>query len=381
MVLLSVLLALAALEGIVRLFGMVPPMEQDASSGLRSLLTFDQILETKYIPGASARIKSPYGEFDVAYRVNEFGLRGSQIAPKREDEKLVLVLGNSFVEGWGVEEETTFVSVAQGVVRDKRKSLNSAPVRIVNGGVSGYGAAQLYLNLQRIWPAVSPDVVVLAIVGTMVNSDYKYLSSARINPEGIATGLSASAILSGGTPQTFAQQPASSKWLDYLSRYLATVRLVRNRFANEAAMNEIKAGDPVTDLLAAYRADRVTLGKIFEPTLRHVSAIGEFAQSKGAKFILLYLPMPFQLSDNAWDVGRKAYRLSKLPAPDGELDVIRSFCLARRLECLFPTDMLREALASQGKREIYFHYDFHMTSEGNRILGTWLGNELAKSVQ
>src|SRR5262249_28944355 len=217
--------------------------------------------------------------------------------------------------------------------------------------------------------------------GTMVNSDYKYLSIAHKDPNGISTGLSASAVLSGGTPQAITQQSSSRGWLDYLSGHLATVRLVRSRFANEAAMDKIKAGDPATDMLAGYRADRARLGKMSEPTLKHIAATVEFAHQKGAKFILLYLPMPFQLSDTAWDVGRQAYRLSKVQAPDGELEVIKSFCLARKLECLFPTEMLRDALASQGKKEIYFRYDFHMTPEGNRILGGWFANELSKSIQ
>jgi hypothetical protein len=85
--------------------------------------------------------------------------------------------------------------------------------------------------------------------------------------------------------------------------------------------------------------------------------------------------MPFQISDRAWDQGRKAYRLSN-QANDSEIFVIKSFCATQNLDCLFPNKVLQEAIESKGAREIYYSYDFHLTVEGNRVLGFWLGKQL-----
>lgn len=378
--LLAVGVSLAALEGLVRWFGLAPVQSTAPDHGLKSLVTFDQTLETRYIPNVSIKITSPWKEYDVTYRTNQLGLRGSDFPQKQPGELRILAVGNSFVEGWGVEENQTFTSVAGNVLRaSSEKTGHPRPIRIVNGGISGYGAAQAYLNSRELWSAVSPDVVLMAYIGTMVSADAKYLKSAGRDRNGIAQGLSADAVLQGGTGEAAESQTRLMPWVETASRWSALIRLVRNRFANEAEINRIKIGDPASDLLAVYRPDS-DAQQLLQPTLQHVSALAELARKKDARFILLYLPMPFQLSDAAWDQGRKAYRLAG-KGNDREIAAVKSFCSAQHLDCLFPDELLREAIAAKGARDIYYSYDFHLTVEGNRILGSWLGDQVGQLVQ
>jgi hypothetical protein len=379
--LLAVAVSLAALEGLVRWFALAPPQSAGADQGLKTLVTFDQTLETRYIPNVSTKITSPWKEYDVTYRANQLGLRGSDFPQKQPGELRVLAVGNSFVEGWGVQESQTFMSIAENVLRSTGgKTDHPRPVRIVNGGISGYGAAQVYLNSRRLWPAVEPDIVLMAYIGTMVSADYKYLKSAAKDRDGIAQGLSADAVLQGGTGETAESASRTvMPWMETGSRWSALVRLVRNRFANEAEINRIRIGDPHSDLLAVYRTDS-DAQRMLQPTLQHVSALADLTHKNGARFIFLYLPMPFQLSDRAWDQGRKAYRLSG-GGNDLEREAISSFCMVQKLDCLFPDDVLREAISSKGARSIYYSYDFHLTVEGNRVLGSWLGTQIEQLLQ
>jgi hypothetical protein len=381
-VLLAIAISLAALEGLVRLFGLAPPQPTAADQGLKSLVTFDQVLETRYIPNVSIRITSPWKEYDVTYQTNQLGLRGNDVPPKQPGELRILAVGNSFVEGWGVEGNQTFTSVAESVLRSSSAATDHPrPIRIVNGGISGYGAAQVYLNSRGLWPAVAPDVVLMAYIGTMVSADYKYLKIAAKDRNGLAQGLSADALLLGGSSET--AEPSGSRtampWVETAARWSALIRLVRNRFANEAEINRIKPGDPYSDLLAVYRTGS-DAQRMLQPTLQHVSALAELSRKNGARFIFLYLPMPFQLSDGAWDRGRQAYRLTG-ERDDHEITAVKSFCTEQNLDCLFPDDVLRQAIAASGPRNIYYSYDFHLTVEGNRILGTWLGNQIAHLIQ
>jgi hypothetical protein len=375
--LLAIALSVVALEGLVRWFALAPPPAAAADQGLKTLVTFDQTLETRYIPNVSTRIASPWKEYDVTYRTNQLGLRGGDVPAKQPGELRVLAVGNSFVEGWGVEENQTFTRVAENVLRSAGEKADPArSVRIVNGGISGYGAAQVNLNSRRLWPAVAPDVVLLAYIGTMVSADSKYLKSAAKDRDGIAQGLSADAVLQGGSAETAEPISRLMSWMAAGSRWSALLRLVHNRLANEAEINRIRIGDPNSDLLAAYRSDS-DAQRMLQPTLQHVSALADFSRKNGARFILLYLPMPFQLSDQAWDQGRKAYRLSG--AGNGqEREAIASFCTAQKLDCLFPDDVLREAISREGARSIYYSYDFHLTVEGNRVLGAWLGAQIGQ---
>ena len=195
--LIGILVGLAILELAVRLFNLAPLSEASFGGGLKAILEFDPVLETRYIPRSETRIVSPYGEFDVTYHINSLGLRDSEVAKKPADEFRVLVAGNSFVEGWGVKDEDEFVRVAEGGMNQQRGE-EAKHVRLVNAGIAAYGAAQSYLQVKKIWNEVDPDMVILVVVGTMVNSDFKFLKLARHDADGIAQGLSAEALLSGG---------------------------------------------------------------------------------------------------------------------------------------------------------------------------------------
>src|SRR5262245_66553477 len=103
---LSILIALLAAETVVRVGKLAPPAGP-APSPLESVIGFDSKLGTRYKAGASTTVKSQYGEFEVQYRFNELGLRDRPLA--EGGSARVLVLGNSLVEGWGVEEQEGFV--------------------------------------------------------------------------------------------------------------------------------------------------------------------------------------------------------------------------------------------------------------------------------
>ena len=179
--LIAILVGLAILDLAVRFFNLAPFSEASLGGGLKAILEFDPVLETRYIPRSETRIVSPYGEFDVTYHINSLGLRDSEVAKKPADEFRVLVAGNSFVEGWGVKDEDEFVRVAEGVMNQQRGD-EAKHVRLVNAGIAAYGAAQSYLQVKKIWNEIDPDMVILVVVGTMVNSDFKFLKSGAMMP-------------------------------------------------------------------------------------------------------------------------------------------------------------------------------------------------------
>jgi hypothetical protein len=371
-------IALAALELAVRVFNLAPTDgTAKAAGGLKAILQFDTVLETRYAPHSATRIISPYGEFDVSYRINGLGLRGAELPKngKPPDELRVLVAGNSFVEGWGVNEDDEFIRIAERAAN--AKTAGGKRVRLVNAGISAYGAAQSYLQAKAIWSDVEPDMVLLVLVGTMVNSDDRFLKQARLDDHGIAEGLSADAVLAGGTALA-AEHSAVPPLLAALADHSAIARLVAQRLANRAAMDRIKVGDPASDMLAAYRAGPDLLERMYEPTLKHVAALAELARAHGKPFVLVHLPMAFQVSATSWDQGRKAYRMEERIYDSNEEALVKAFCRAHAMQCLFADEAIRAEAQRAGAPPLYFRYDFHFTPSGNRFLGNWLGRELAR---
>jgi len=90
-------------------------------------------------------------DFAVTVEVNSHGLRDEEIKPKG-DRKRLLVLGDSFGWGYGVELEDRFDSLLDTRLSDWQ---------IVNASVSGYGTDQQYLFLQDQGLALEPDAILL----------------------------------------------------------------------------------------------------------------------------------------------------------------------------------------------------------------------------
>lgn len=82
-------------------------------------------------------------------RINSMGLRGGEISEK-EDKKILLV-GDSFVFGYGVEEDQSVSS----------RLAEELGVEVVNGGVWGFGPDAEYLMAEKLVGKLKPDYLVV----------------------------------------------------------------------------------------------------------------------------------------------------------------------------------------------------------------------------
>lgn len=377
----SILIALGVAEGVVRIALPAPPPRPDhVERALPGILLFDPELETRYQPNAQTRIRSQYGEFDIRYEINELGLRDRSLSRNALPQLRVLALGNSFVEGWGVSDEDSFLRIAERRLADRPERESTRSIRLVNGGISGYGAAQSYLFFQRLLDKVRPDLVVFFYVSTMVYEDHRFLARAEKDPAGLAMGLSIDALLQDGGPPSQASSPhgvADLPAVQLAAEYSALARLLAARFSNRLDQQRIAAGDPQTDLLAGLRADPETLPELHRPSLQHVRAIARLSATARLPFLLVHLPLPHQLSPYEWDRGRTAYRLEEKIYPAQDRAVVSEFCRLERLQCLAAHDVLQKGAArSKADPKLFYDYDFHLNATGNQLLGEWLQDQL-----
>jgi lysophospholipase L1-like esterase len=87
--------------------------------------------------------------------INARGLRGAEPATPRPARR-ILCLGDSITFGYGVGDDETYPA-ALG------RALAARGVEVVNGGVTGYTSHQSWKLLQRVGPALRPDVVTVCI--------------------------------------------------------------------------------------------------------------------------------------------------------------------------------------------------------------------------
>ena len=95
--------------------------------------------------------------FRTRVRINDKGLRGRDYPYERmAGRRRVLVLGDSFVFGFGVEQEETFTSVLENLL---------PATDVLNAGVSGYGTDQELLWFRGEGVRYRPDLVILLMSG------------------------------------------------------------------------------------------------------------------------------------------------------------------------------------------------------------------------
>ena len=112
-------------------------------------------------PANFTEIRKSYNEFEYTFKTNSQGLRYPDISLEKQDpdEIRVLVLGDSFVEGVGVEADETFHAKLEKTYRDK---LNK-PVYFINAGLRGTGPVQQANLLNNIGMKYHPDKVLLCV--------------------------------------------------------------------------------------------------------------------------------------------------------------------------------------------------------------------------
>ncbi|MCA8973923.1 MAG: hypothetical protein KDC98_04340, partial [Planctomycetes bacterium] len=106
---------------------------------------------TSFTPGYQGVLKAGE-ELTATVRINALGMRGEDLAPRRPGERRVLMVGDSLVFGYGVEQDDT-LPAALG------RALGGAVV-VGNGGVPGLGTRATAARLENLAPRFDADAFV-----------------------------------------------------------------------------------------------------------------------------------------------------------------------------------------------------------------------------
>ncbi len=154
--LLSLLLTLAGLETAARLDWL--PAARPAVAEQGAYRQIDLELHHSLKPGASGRQKHPSGEYDVSYQISSQGLRDREHSVhKPASVYRILMLGDSFTEGYGVELEQT---VAKILERRLNSSVSNRKYEVINAGIAGYSTILEYLLLTKRLTKLDSDLVI-----------------------------------------------------------------------------------------------------------------------------------------------------------------------------------------------------------------------------
>ena len=286
-------------------------------------------------------------EFLVTATHDSFGHRGVPVGRERTPGRArVLVLGDSFTYGLGVEDDETYCARLQAEV---------PALEVVNAGVNGYGTGQQLLLLREDGLLFEPDIV---IVGFFSND----LSDNVVGPTRASFVLEDGALRELSSPEAvLASAPANRSdrrgWLrsSYAYRFLSD----RGKQLRAA---RAKADAPAGALTGERRESAWQLA------LALLREIHRTAREGGARMVLLVIPEQVQVQhDGRW------------PGYDENdhdvLDRLHPFAEAENIPLVDPLPALHQAYAVSAE-PLYYREDRHMRPEGHAIVARVLADAL-----
>jgi hypothetical protein len=345
--LVSTLVCLLAIEGAARWLEGRRLAQLQQQLRQSPALRFHPLLGWEKVPRHERRARRY--EVDVVFKYNSLGLRG----PERDYRKpagarRVLVLGDSFAEGFFAGESAT----VPAVLEQRLTAAGCAPCEVINGGTAGYSTDQEYLFYREEGRRYGADVVVLMVY-------YNDLLSNTI-ATGVGGGpkplfaLDGEALRLTNTPLV---QPAPMSEAERVARAQAqppwhgsvALRLLGNRAAE---------GRPALNRFLA-RMGLVPPSSDTPPEELTVFGVGERvpAMWRLTGALLRELQRAVESDDR--------YRLGRRWSPDKVVTRLAALCAELGIPLADPREPLRQSEVAG--HATYYKTDFHWNETGHRV--------------
>ncbi|GEM_PF-2382411 len=301
-------------------------------------------------------------EWRVHIRTNRLGLRGPELSHPQEGGRplrRILVLGDSYTEGYGVEEDETFCSRLGPLISP------SGGVEVLNAGCGSYSPLLEWAALQDLEPQVRPDLVLLALDPCDLQDDLLYSRTARFSPQGDLLAVSDG---HSGLPTPENTVIRMIQPLKHARVYERTKSAVHRAFSCALVAFRLNptlpaAGDLLVDRLASTRPGmRERLTPDLARTEGYLCRIRDLCQSRGVPFAIVTYPYPHQLNGREWPEGRLLWGF--LPGETYDPWLCREIAAFGEREGI-PVIDLTEDLRASPRFPLHYARDGHWNANGH----------------
>jgi lysophospholipase L1-like esterase len=261
------------------------------------LPTGDKVLHHRLKPNTVSRFATE--SFDTEYRISSLGLRDKEYSVQKPANTFrILMLGDSYTEGYGVHEHETFSTRLEEMLQHRQ---GASKFEVINCGVRGYSPLLEYLFLKNYGLQVNPDLVILFTDLNDESDDIKYTALARFDEKGIPVAVShePEQLVLNGPMAAIKDWLKNNTWLynfvySRISQQIHVVRRERN-FA---------AGDIHRDDYAMLRETYVDSDSNWKLTHKYLLLTRDLLKEKGIDFWISVYPYGLQIHPNEWNAGR-----------------------------------------------------------------------------
>lgn len=348
---------------------------------LSKIVRFDPELGWSLRPNANCRLYDPIVGHEYAVRVNSFGVRDHEFAiEKSPSRRRVLILGDSFAFGPGVENNERFSDFLQRAVGDKAEVINSA--------VPGWGTDQEVLYFESVSEQLRPDIVILTVTmgNDVINNaiDHLFLGTAP-KPRFTWNGQSLQV-----TNTPLAEAPLNARARLRLLLRKSRLLLFIKRRLDPKLREHVPEKDPVKVPAYLRARDDVFLTHwsvyqrsydpdfeaAFQITEKLLLRLRDGCRRTGAELLVFAFPSRIEFND---DWRRQLMREEHIDV--SELDMTRPFrrlavfCELNNVAFFFPYQSFKAVGAN---RSLYFEHDEHPNEFGHALAARLLLDELKR---
>jgi len=295
------------------------------------------------------------------------------VEPKLPGEKRILLLGDSFTEGLGVQQDARFSDLAQRELNDF-PSDGSRNLRILNAGIQNGTPSQYILQLRRYLDEFQPDMVIVCLAPNDLSDDSEFERNYGfiLDTEGYPL-----------YPRTRIRLWLMQKI--WLLRYL---EVFLGRFIPHAHDVLFPPAEPGIDVPPWPRilcaADNEIQNLFRRRTGRYLVHLRDMAESRQAKFGVLMIHyewvFPYEPYHDAQFPNLKA-ELAQYGCPqNGPVHYnrfITGFLRENTITFRNSYGALLEAKHTMPSRKLWNYYDYHFSPSGHQVMG----HELAEIVR
>jgi len=346
-----------------------------------------------FVPGTEVRYEMH--DYVCTDRINSLGFRDRDIALDKKSRRRIVVIGDSFTYGWGVNIEDAWCKRVESRLREQ-----GFDVEVLNLGKPGAGPRDYAGIAEWVIPRLKPDMVVVGCLaaedlaqlgdiwsiepGTWLRENYSHLLDLVQHVQHAWRGLPPPPSLVRTAEDVrreyanVAQDIANGFSDEQRSRFNALEESVRNVFF-EGRLNPWMIEHAIVS--PNYFSDMTHLRLQTSRLQQHLRRIQKAATRQGAKLVVLTIPEGFYVNKEAYaNIGRVGFRVHpemlQSNAPDR---AVEKAARGAGVSAFFSvTDEFRK---HQNTKGLYFELDRHMTPAGNALYAALVSPFLAEELR
>lgn len=297
---------------------------------LRLMHQPDERLGYKLVP--NYEMDHQTSDFNSHIKINSEGLRDYEHQKNKDTDTFrILVLGDSFTFGVGVNLEDSYPKVLESILNQNSAGVDPKKYEVINAGIEGFGTEQEYLYLEELAEMYRPDLVIVGLHSNDIEDVMKGIPAAR-----------------------------GKTWLKKHFYFLSYLRGLQISMG-------IMFRDPKAGIFQIYQdVYPPQFENALQKTKEYLTKIRDLSNSKGARILIVIIPSCFEIDGSDFEkrgfghlfsdefINKNMSKFSNTFTEFGEINKI-------------PTLPLLPILKDSKIRPLYFNHDFHWTKDGHKL--------------